>query len=332
MNVALEPVVDDPAVPVLAFEQTVPRTLVHRSALSEVFLTDSRPLDDVSYLAGAQLPPSHAYFTDHTTPQAVDPLLLLECCRQAETHAVHAHFGADATTRFVLESWSADLPGLAEPASGPGPSNLVIEVETLRPHLTGTTLRGMAYRMRLSLSGAYMGEVSMRVKYVSTEVYRMLRGRAGTVLPTSDDYRAADAPGLVAPERVGRRRAENVVLLDPAVQDDRLRARLRVAGEHPSLFDHAQDHLPGMVLMEAGRQAALLAAEEFLDVPANRWTITGFSASFRAYTELDRPVTVVAHRPEDAAHPSGRAVEVAVRFEQEGSVVAEARFGALRQG
>lgn len=322
---------DERAVLALDFDRTVARDLVHRRALSEVFLTDSRALDGSSFVAGAQLPPSHAYFTDHSNPHVVDPLLILECCRQAETHAVHAHFGADPGTKFVLESWDADLPGLARLPPSRGPAYLAIEVRTSRPHRVGEVLRAMDYRMRLSLSGSPLGEVTMRVKYVGEDVYRALRRRPDGALPTSDDYLGAlDRPGLVDPRRVGRRQAENVVLLEPVVTGRDVRARLRVAGGHPSLFDHAQDHLPGMVLMEAGRQAALLAAEEVDRLRADQLIVNRLSASFHAYSELDRPVTVVARRPENGRGPGGDTIDVLVAFEQAGRTVAEAVYGAVR--
>ncbi|MFF7261151.1 AfsA-related hotdog domain-containing protein [Streptomyces sp. NPDC008159] len=80
----------------------------------------------------------------------------------------------------------------------------------------------------------------------------MLRGRRDDAdTPTSESYRQPVTEGLGGPGRVGRRRPGNVVLPDPVTEGRRDRARLRVAGGHPSLFDHAQDHVPGMVPLGA---------------------------------------------------------------------------------
>ncbi|MEU1042968.1 ScbA/BarX family gamma-butyrolactone biosynthesis protein [Streptomyces sp. NPDC005907] len=304
------------------------RSLVHRRALSEVFLTDSRTTDGTHFVAAAQLPPSHAYFTDHTTAAVVDPLLLLECCRQAETHAVHAHFGAPRNTKFVLKSWTLDLPEPADLPSGHGPTPLVLSVGTQDAQWSSGALRALTYRMRIEVDSRQVGEARMQVQYVPDAVYGTLRrrGRSGPV-PTSDDFRAAAAGEPVAPARVGRTRPENVILLDARTEPDAVRARLRIAGDHPSLFDHAQDHVPGMVLMEAGRQAFLLAAEEFTGDPASSWCLVGLEASFGAYAELDAPLTVVGHRPTTVARAGGRAaLGVRVTFEQAGRPVAEAAF------
>ena len=47
----------------LSTAQSVDRRLVHRSALAEVFLTDYRYTGASSFLALAQLPPAHSYFS-----------------------------------------------------------------------------------------------------------------------------------------------------------------------------------------------------------------------------------------------------------------------------
>ncbi|GAA2013471.1 ScbA/BarX family gamma-butyrolactone biosynthesis protein [Nocardiopsis rhodophaea] len=329
MTIAVEADRAPDVLPQLNFDHTVPKNLVHRRALSEVFLTDSSLIDESRFVAAAQLPPSHAYYTDHTTPDTVDPLLLLECCRQAETHAVHAHFGAPMGTKFVLQEWSMDLPGLASMKPAPGPTPAVISVDTHDARWLGGELRGLAYRMRIRVGEEYVGEARMRVKYVADDVYAMLRGRRDDgPLPTSDAYRASAAPGLCEPGRVGRRHEENVILLDPVADERGVQARLRVAGGHPSLFDHAQDHVPGMVLMEAGRQISLLAAEEVMGVPAGSWRVSRLDASFGAYAELDAPLTVRASRPGRPERETGFTARVT--FEQDERAVATAVFTGTR--
>ncbi|MEU5088539.1 ScbA/BarX family gamma-butyrolactone biosynthesis protein [Streptomyces sp. NPDC021356] len=314
----------------LTCEQTVRRALVHRRALSEVFLTDSARVGEEHFVAAALLPPSHAYYTDHTTGGLVDPLLLLECCRQAETHAVHTHFGAPVGTKFVLRDWSMTLSDGAPARSAGGPVPVTIDATTQDAQWIAGSLRALAYRMRVSVSGRPLGEVTMRVKYVADTVYAKLRDRPAGTAPTSDAYRAPEVAGLVEPARVGRSRPENVVLLDAVRGEDGVAARLRVDGGHASLFDHPQDHVPGMVLMEAGRQAALLSAGEFTGEDPARWALSGLRASFGAYAELDEPLTVRAGRPRRREAGGGETVPVA--FEQGGRNVAEAFFSLVRAG
>jgi len=53
------------------------------------------------------------------------------------------------------------------------------------------------------------------------------------------------------------------------------------------MFEHPQDHIPGMVLIEAARQAALWTLSRHLGVPASRLTVTGLDTDFRLIGELD---------------------------------------------
>ncbi|WP_225636974.1 ScbA/BarX family gamma-butyrolactone biosynthesis protein [Streptomyces solaniscabiei] len=307
---------------------TVPRESVHRQSPSEVFLGSAGPGPDGGFTARALLPRAHPYWTDHAHPRAADPLLLLECCRQAETYAAHEYFGVSADTKFVLVDWSLALEPAAHGPAVTG-AEVVIEATTHDAERRGDTLRSLAYRMRLSVDGAPAGEVRMRVRYVPEAVYRAMRARRdGSALPSSREYRGRPDGVPAPPAEVARTAADNVVLLDVRPDADAVRARMRVAGDHPSLFDHAQDHVPGMVLMEAGRQAALLALGRFGGRPAADWRIGVLRAEFSAYAELDAPLTVTAHRPEPADRADG-ALGVRVTFAQSGRTPAEAYVAAV---
>lgn len=293
----------DPRLADLTFARTVDRDLLHRHALSEVFLTDSRGLGAGAYLAAAQLPPSHAYYTDHADAGTIDPLLLLECARQAETYGAHAYFGVDRDTRFVLRHWSVrlDRPA-ARPAS---PAELGMEVRTGRARALRGSLRALTYEIGLFLADRPAGEVRIQVAYLPAESYRAVRTRrrAGTTPPTSAELRLPAGPPAVAPHRVGRALPANVVLHEPVWDTDVVEAAVRVPLDNPSMFDHPQDHLPGMVLMEAGRQLGTLVARADHGAPPHAVSLTGIDASFTHYAELDEPTTVRLHR--DFQAPAG---------------------------
>ncbi|MGI9100236.1 MAG: beta-ketoacyl-ACP synthase 3 [Solirubrobacteraceae bacterium] len=302
----------------------MPRGLVHRNCLSELFLTDSARVDDTHFVAAAQLPVAHPYYGDHVGPAAgVDPLLLLECCRQAETHAVHAHFAAPADTKFVLRSWRMRLSDLPAPFAAAGPHELTIAATTSDATWRGTVLRSQRYAMQVFLAGTAVADVAMHADYLSGELYDGVRSRGRqTAPPSSDDFRAADPCGGVAPWRVGRNHADNVVLQALRVDGDAIHCRLRVLGGHASMFDHAQDHLPGMVLMEAARQMCVMAAERLAGIAPREALVTALQASFSAYAELDAPVCVIARCESAGGDPAARTIAVA--FVQDDETIAEA--------
>ncbi|PRH76059.1 hypothetical protein C6N75_27640 [Streptomyces solincola] len=195
-----------PALRELDFVRSVDRRLLHRRALSEVFLTDTAAVDRRRFLAGAQLPSSHAYFTDHVGHSVIDPMLLLECARQAETCGAHRHLGVDDDTKFVLQSWSMRLPGLFHAHSG-DPAELTMRVSTDRAAGASAPARSAAYDMRFLVSGQEVGEVRMAVGYVSSAAYSVIRSkRRGRPPVSSDDV--APLPATVQPAEVGRANAE----------------------------------------------------------------------------------------------------------------------------
>lgn len=317
------PVARPPATPAPSplFHRTVDRGLVHRDALSEVFLTDCRRTGRDSYLAAAQTPSSHAYFGDALGGHdLVDALLVVECARQAETAGGHLVFGVEHGQRFVLLDWSLrlDAPGMAVHPGRPG--ELVIAVEGREVKRTGERVHGLVFAMALSSGGTPVGEVRIRVGYLGDEAYELvrLRHRAGPP-PTSVAMPPATAGTPVAPHLVGRADPANVVLLDARRADGGLTARIRPAVEHPSLYDHAQDHVPGMVLLEAGRQAGLLALHDLAGVAPTAHVLTGFRTSFSRYAELDAPVLV---RVRPRAGRVGGDHELDVAFLQDGQITA----------
>ncbi|MDI6413506.1 AfsA-related hotdog domain-containing protein [Streptomyces albus] len=91
------------------------------------------------------------------------------------------------------------------------------------------------------------------------------------------------------------------------------RWRLNPDPDHPILFDHGGDHVPGMVLLEAARQAACA-----LLVPGTTLIPTRVSTAFHRYAEFGAPCWVeAAPMP---AQPSG-ALGVLVTGHQSGHQV-----------
>jgi 2-oxo-3-(phosphooxy)propyl 3-oxoalkanoate synthase len=314
----------------LTFTRTVDRSLLHRSALSEVFLTDSRALRDSRYVAAAQLPPSHAYYGDQLFDRSfVDPLLLMECCRQAETYGAHVYRQVAGDDKFILRSWSMRLPGLLHAPVGGEAAGLSMVVETKRPKGIGGRLSGLSFDISMLLAGVVVGTVVMDVGYLSPQTYDHLRSRRPTgTAPLSTQV--TSTPATVSPRRVGRQNRANVLLREVVVHRDSATATVRLPVDNRSMFDHPQDHLPGMVLTDAARQLCVLAGAKLSGASPARTTVVGFDLAFARYAELDRPTTAtcVPGAPLDgelvAALPAVRAYRVS--FAQGGQVIADGRI------
>ncbi|MFD7710571.1 ScbA/BarX family gamma-butyrolactone biosynthesis protein [Streptomyces sp. NPDC059786] len=285
----------------LDYRRTVDRLLVHREALGEVFLTDMQPLDDGRYAAGAQLPRSHAHYGDHLLrPASHDPLLILEACRQATLAGAHRFFAVATDNKFILTHLRLRLTDHRITEIGAGPCPLAMEVEVVRRKERHGRVTGLDYAIRLSVRGGEIGTAEIGLRFKTPEGYRALRliNRGGRALVSSDAYRTAMRGTPTPPYLVGRALPENVVLADAVSQDGRAKALLRVPADHPSLFDHPQDHLPGMAITEGARQLALFAAVDLRGMSAAKTLLTELDVTFVRFGELEEETVLSAELSE----------------------------------
>ncbi|OPG02643.1 hypothetical protein B1R27_31775 [Streptomyces sp. GKU 895] len=299
------------AAPTLSYRRTVDRTDVHRWAVGEVFLTDYADLSADTYLAAAQLPPAHHYFGDHTGPAAdrPDSMLLLECCRQFATCIAHRGLDVAKDSAFHVTEWTLALTGDTPLPPQERPRELDIKAAVTRSQVRSGTVRAARYVMELSLGDTFLGRCDISARYSPAEEAELVRRYHRRSAPPMSDALPAVPPGTpVPPAGVARRDPANVALTDARHVAGGVSAVVAVPSGHRTHFDHPQDHYTAMILMEAARQAALLAAGTGV-------RITGYRSRFARFAELDAPVRVAAVR-----HTCD---EVAVRFRQEGIVVSE---------
>nr|WP_248002016.1 AfsA-related hotdog domain-containing protein [Streptomyces sp. RPA4-2] len=81
---------------------------------------------------------------------------------------------------------------------------------------------------------------------------------------------------------------------------------------HPTFFDHPVDHIPGMVLLEAARQAALVST----GMPDA--LLLGLKSNFARYAEFDAPCWI---EPRVEPHGTDGGVLVRVRGTQHAETV-----------
>jgi len=290
------------------FDRTVDRALVHRSAVSEVLLTDWRSVGELDFIVGAQWPRGHSFYPP-VAERWYDPVLMAETIRQAGLLLAHGAFGVPLGTHFLMGDISFDVDPEVLVCNGrPADLSLMVTCDEVRRR--GSTIAGMRIHVHVLRDGRSLGTGNGVLSCASAAAYHRLRG------DRREKARAAQhgrLPLPVPPPLVGRDRSADVVLAptaDPRTWE--VRSDLR----HPVLFDHEVDHLPGMVLVEAMRQAACLATgwPELL--------VTALHSRFDRYVEFDRPCLVRAE-----AGPSALGgAPVRVVLEQDGSPVADGRL------
>lgn len=290
--------------PLRPLTTTVPREYVHRSAVTEVFLTGWHADGTDAWTVDAQWPRAHSFYGP--AHGLHDPLMLAETVRQAGLLLNHVGHGVPLGHSVIWGSMGYSLrPGALEVAEAPAD----VEVR-VRDHDTvrrGSRLSSMRQVFDAYRDGRHLGRVECSFTCHTPAVYRRLRG------PYADlDHvlsRRPPLPDPVRPALVGRDRATDVVLAPSAGKH---RWQLRVDTAHPVLFDHPVDHAPGMLMVEAARQAAYAAAGPGPSIAA------AMDCSFVRYAELDAPCWI---RTEAAGHDDAGRPRVAVTAEQNGGPV-----------
>lgn len=266
------------------FQQTVPRRLVHRSAVSEVLVTGVRQGPESTHQVGAQWPRGHSFYGP-IAGRWHDPMIFAETIRQACVLLAHQTLGIPLAHKFLTVKHSfAILAKGVHLASRP--ADVMLEISLHDVVRRGHNVSSFACSIDAYRDGEPIGTGDSAARCVSPTVYQRLRGHR------LDAVASRSMPSPVPPESVGRKRACDVVLGLPCGDGNWV---LRFDASHPVLFDHPVDHVPGMVLMEAARQAALLS------VDAPNGLLLACAADFRRYIEFDTPCVVSAHAPQRVA-------------------------------
>ncbi|MEG3631641.1 ScbA/BarX family gamma-butyrolactone biosynthesis protein [Streptomyces poriticola] len=271
---------------------TVPREFVHRAAVAEVLLTGWEAAGEQqegpgdSFVVRAQWPRGHSLFAQSGGYQ--DPMLLVESVRQVGSLLAHAEFAVPFGHQFMMRDIAVTTtPDLLR--ATPEPTELELHTQCREVVRRGTRLSGMRYDVTAMLGGKPLATASASFTCINPDVYRRLRKDQPT-----GTTRAAAAP--VDPATVGRLSAENVVLTEESdTADGRRSWDVRIDSSHPIFFDHPVDHIPGMVLLEAARQAAYAATGR-----PDR-LVTGVGGTFTRYAELDAPCRIEVAPGECAA-------------------------------
>lgn len=295
---------------------TVPKEFVHRAAVAEVMLTDWQRQDDTHFKVSAEWPRAHRFFTPIDGGECHDPLIAAETMRQIGPLLGHAEFGVPLGHQFVM--WDLDIA--VRPQNlwvGNAPATLDIEVTCMEIKQRGRYLSGLRILAVFRRNGQIAATGTGSFSCLAPGAYRRVRGEHARIGERPRLPLAAPA----APQCVGRTSPMDVVL-SPVGEPGRW--QLRADTRHPVLFDHAVDHIPGMVLIEAGRQATAIVLGRSSYIPLS------ITSEFQRYAELDAPCFIEArHLPRVA--PAGQE-SVLVTGHQNGHVVFSSTVTAASHG
>ncbi|WP_265558980.1 ScbA/BarX family gamma-butyrolactone biosynthesis protein [Streptomyces hygroscopicus] len=232
----------------MSWSRTVERELVHRTSVAEVLLTDVRARGARHFCAAAAWTRSHPTF-----PRGRDdrhsPWMVVETLRQLGIYVPLRHFDVPPTARFLITDVSFDLDVTAEPRAPHGASEItcLASVQDVRTDPGATMVTGLRMRVDFLAGSRRFAQAAGGARFLDAGRYAALRPPTALTVAAGRGPRPEPALlGLESRSDVVISLGEDGLLVDPA--DPR----------HPFFFDHGTDHVPGMALLEAARQAVAL--------------------------------------------------------------------------
>ncbi|RBY95826.1 hypothetical protein DQ237_11800 [Blastococcus sp. TF02-8] len=237
--------------------RTVDRRLVHKSALTEVLVTDLRSLSDDVVAVAAQWPRVHPVFQP-TLDEDPDPVLFVETLRQAGILLTHELLGVPLGHHFVFESIAARY-------LRPGP----------RPRLDRDSVVLLGVGVSPRLRDGHVAGADLRIEaWSGSERFAVARA----------SYRCLPPHVYARLRSLGARDAVPAAIPRPRAAEETTTA-LAVDLRHPTFFDHPADHLPGMLLIDAALRAGRRAVRD----GGEPWD---FDLRFERFAELGAPTSI----------------------------------------
>ncbi|MCW8375473.1 ScbA/BarX family gamma-butyrolactone biosynthesis protein [Streptomyces justiciae] len=310
----------------LRYDATVSRTLVHRTSVAEVFVTDSAAIGEETFLVAAQLPRGH--LIGENAPM-YDYTLLIEVVRQAGVLVAHEHLDVELGSAFIFRSLNLRTVGLTQLRIGATPAHVLVTMTVHPRRNKAGRIQGFTFSGNVALDGQVAMSGNGALLIVSQRAYRTLRAKRRTAATDLALPRFTPA----APSAVGRSEARNVVITAPVVASEaRVSAQLVLDASHPHMFDHPLDHVPGHLQMEAARQLAIAAVAQLHGLSPRTLTISAIETEFTDYAELDQVTelraTVQGFRRQDDLRTL--AVPVVIDIRQEGAVTTTIRLEVVQ--
>jgi hypothetical protein len=233
-------------IPALRFTSSVSPARVHKVNVAEVFPTDVVSVGDDEMWVGVRWPALHAFYRHPAV--GVDSYLLTETIRQLTILACHEHYGTPAEARFIMSGIGSSMRNIKWPG-GPGEREMAVYLrgESIRRARDGS-LQGIRMAASFYADGILVASGHGDAMIVGERVYSRMRG-GSTHRHSAGPVR--DPGTILAPHFVGHRAHSDVLLVE---SDDPASFTLSLDLSNTTLFDHALDHVAGMVQVEAARQ------------------------------------------------------------------------------
>jgi 2-oxo-3-(phosphooxy)propyl 3-oxoalkanoate synthase len=306
----------------LNFEQTVPRSLVHKHSLENVLLTEVIAVADDRFICAGRVPGMHRFFNDVGREPSRDILFYTEMGRQASLAASHTFLGVSRGEVFIFEGSKACVTEAVWRPDFRSSESVVteIKVQEIERRRNQAVNRVVAeHIMWIGNEQVFQGTGAWTIQPVA--LFQRLRRMAGQSATTP----AAPAACEATRADVWRREpGENVVISTPQYDSNSVEftSQLIVNDTHPYFFDHPCDHVPGMLLLEGCSQMSRAVVALATCSSSKTLGVSAYDINFAKFLECNIPTTL-------AARYDAEARVVAISISQQNVVCGTATLGIV---
>lgn len=310
------------------------RHLVHRSPSWDHYLLDSPSVGEEHFTLTGAMPLRHPLFNDGPG-HFHDFQVIAEIIGEMGEFVGQRYFGVPTDRTGLFYRFALELTDLERWRSRPAGPQLTTQLRIRPTRVVGGVPRSLEFQCEAHLDGTrcLTGNASLLflAPVLSRNYSRLSRG---TALDLAGRQEAdGPAPQPADPSEVGRTDPRNVVVSEPTEATGYRLTTQVLAPPHHQVFATAadEDHVAGLLLLEALRQTALLTAGRTYGFTAARSTLGSVNVHFRGYAEQELPLRCVAVPGLLGHDVHGRpSVPVTLTVAQHGRVVAEATATVLQ--
>ncbi len=306
-------------------ENTVPRHMVHRAAVSEVFLTGAIQCADLHFQCTAQLPRAHSYFNDHTHRERhYDMLLLLEVFRQTSIYVSHSFLNVELSNKFIYMDSDTRVLNREALVVGDRPASAVVDVKIVDEYYRNGIRSGVTLDMTMLLNNDAVAHKRMGIRWMDSDTWARMRVKGMGLVPVEVDL-SVQLPEPTKPLMVGRQSPTNVVIGQEQFElEGEFHTKLIVDQNNAGIFDHPLDHIPGILLLEGFRQTGLIVANRYQGISPDEILLSRCQVRFTRFGEFGLNTRCRVTSESVCLADDQETVMMSMVIEQEGVAIATA--------
>lgn len=254
----------------------------HKTNQSETFIKHLDIINDNQFLVNFNIYQQHKNYDDVTTmPELINPMFLLECCRQAETYIAHRVFNLPLSFKFILKSWwLSTIQDVYENIRKVNCNEISIYIKSDYSLIKGDKLRNNWYIFSIKVGDCIISEAYFNVGYMRGENYLKVRGE---ILPVNQGKQQVHFKS--AAQSLGYNSESNSMLSEVRLINKKYITTLNIPKGNTTYNDHYQDHITGMNLVEAVKQLCFYYLSEVMCCDISRCSIKKINSVFEKYVE-----------------------------------------------